>query len=297
MSSAEGAVKRFAVALFVLLLAAAPARADEQSKSTARAAYERGVTQYNLGHFNAAIPEFEKAYELEPVPVLLYNIAQAHRQLGNNERAIFFYRRYVESAPKAGNRADVERRIHELEEVLRKQGEAKSKPPTQVEPIAGDLGGGHPGVTLPPASASATTATPSSQATTAPATAPAATAVTTTEQPPADSAGKGSHLRLAGVATAAVGGACLVTGVIFGAMASSKSDSVASAMQFNPSDDSAGGRAATLQWVFYGIGAAAVGTGAVLYYLGWRADAADSRVALLPTWGPGGAGATLRVGF
>jgi tetratricopeptide (TPR) repeat protein len=296
-------VKRFAIVLFALLVAA-PARADDEAKASARQHYERGVTQYNLGHFNAAIPEFEKAYELESVPVLLYNIAQAHRQLGNNERAIFFYRRYIEAAPKAANRADVERRIRELEEVVRKQGEAKSKPPTQVEPIAGDVGGGgrpgetasaaSPAVTAPPAASSLSAATTPSAASTA---APAATATTRSEEPPAESSGKGRRLRIGGIATAAAGGACIVTGIVFGAMASSKSDSVASATAFDPAADSAGRRDATLQWVFYGVGAAAVGAGAVLYYLGWRADAAESRVALLPSWAPESAGASLRVTF
>lgn len=296
-------MKRLTIALLALLVAAAvstPARADDQAKATARQHYERGVTQYNLGHFSAAIPEFEKAYEIESVPVLLYNIAQAHRQLGNNERAIFFYRRYIEAAPKAANRPDVERRIRELEEVVRKQGEAKSKPPTQVEPIASDVAGGRAGDAASTASPPVTTSRPPGTTLAAADTAsptPAATVTTTPAEPAAQSPGKGRGLRIGGIATAAAGGACIVTGIVFGAMASSKSDSVASATAFDPGADSAGRRDATLQWVFYGVGAAAVGAGAVLYYLGWRADAAESRVALLPSWAPGGAGASLRVIF
>jgi hypothetical protein len=37
----------------------------------------------------------------------------------------------------------------------------------------------------------------------------------------------------------------------------------------NPSDESAGKHAQTMQWVFYSVGAAAIATGTVLYVLGW----------------------------
>jgi hypothetical protein len=113
-------------------LAATPARAAEPDQKAARPHYEKGATEYNLGHFADAISEFEKAYELDPAPVLLFNIAQAHRQGGNNERAAFFYRRYLEQAPNAANRAEVEKRIKDLEEAIRQQNDLKRRPPTEV---------------------------------------------------------------------------------------------------------------------------------------------------------------------
>src|SRR5262252_5295625 len=92
---------RAAATLLVLFAAMPAARAQKSgSKSAGRAYYDRGTTEYNLGHFDEAIKSFESAYELEHQPILLFNIAQAHRQMGNNERAIFFYRRYLENAPK-----------------------------------------------------------------------------------------------------------------------------------------------------------------------------------------------------
>jgi hypothetical protein len=102
------------------------------SKKAARPYYERGATEYNLGHFADAIAQFEKAYELDPAPILLFNIAQAHRQNGNNERAAFFYRRYLEQEPNAANRADVEKRIKDLEDAVRQQNDIKHRPPTEV---------------------------------------------------------------------------------------------------------------------------------------------------------------------
>jgi tetratricopeptide (TPR) repeat protein len=111
---------------------AAAAGGTEAGKKAARPHYEKGASEYNLGHFAESISEFEKAYEQDPAPILLFNIAQAHRQSGNNERAAFFYRRYLEQEPNAANRPEVEKRIKDLESVIQQQNDVKRKPPTEV---------------------------------------------------------------------------------------------------------------------------------------------------------------------
>jgi len=127
-------VKRAAVAivLFAALLSSVAASADDSAE--AKTHFNRGVKLYNLGHFQEAIPEFEKAYDLDPAPILLFNIAQSHRQNGNKERALFFYRRYLEQEPNADKRADVEQRMKELAQSLQQENEQKQKPPTEVSP-------------------------------------------------------------------------------------------------------------------------------------------------------------------
>lgn len=122
------------------LVASSAARAESGGADSAQAHFDRGAKLYNLGHFQDAIPEFEKAYDLDPSPIFLFNIAQSHRQLGNKERALFFYRRYVEQAPNAPNRDDVQRRMKELQAALQQEQETKpeqkAKPPTDVPPAA-----------------------------------------------------------------------------------------------------------------------------------------------------------------
>ena len=113
--------------------AVAPARAQSASDS-AQQHFDRGAKLYNLGHFQEAIPEFEKAYELDASPIFLFNIAQSHRQLGNKERALFFYRRYLEQAPNAPNRDDVERRMKDLQAALQQEPEQKPKSPSGKSP-------------------------------------------------------------------------------------------------------------------------------------------------------------------
>ncbi len=115
-----------------LICGARVAHASDAGKKAAKPHYEKGASEYNLGHFAEAISEFEKAYEQDPAPILLFNIAQAHRQSGNNERAAFFYRRYLEQDPNSDNRADVEKRIKDLELVIQQQNDVKRRPPTEV---------------------------------------------------------------------------------------------------------------------------------------------------------------------
>lgn len=87
-----------------------PAKRDE-----ALALYERGNVKYNLGAWKEAIELFTQAYETYAAPEFLFNIAQAYRQDENCERALFFYRRYLDNRPDAANRAEVEAFMAELE--------------------------------------------------------------------------------------------------------------------------------------------------------------------------------------
>ncbi len=121
-----------AAAVAFVVLAAQTAHADPESE--AQEHFKRGVKLYNLGHFQEAIPEFEKAYDFDPQPILLFNIAQSHRQNGNKERALFFYRRYLEQEPNTTKRADVEQRMKELAQAVQQENEQKQKPPTEVTP-------------------------------------------------------------------------------------------------------------------------------------------------------------------
>src|SRR5205814_1503712 len=80
----------------VILLAGASSAEAAPGKAEAKRHYRKGVTEYNLGHFQNAIAEFDKAYSLDPSPILLYDIAQSHRKLGNDREALFFFRRYLD---------------------------------------------------------------------------------------------------------------------------------------------------------------------------------------------------------
>jgi len=155
-------------ALLFLILGASAARADDAD--TARELFTQGNTFFDLGQFDKAIDAWQRGYQLKNDPGFLYNIGQAYRTMGDPEKAIFFYKRYLINAPKAKNRAEVEQKI----EALQKQVDEK-QPPAAPPPATGPAEA--PAATTPPpvATAPATPppAAPGEPAAVAPAEAPA----------------------------------------------------------------------------------------------------------------------------
>jgi tetratricopeptide (TPR) repeat protein len=106
------------VLLAALMLCLAPSTAvsapgDEIAQ--ARQHYGDGERHFNLAEYQEALVDFKEAYRLKPDAVFLYNIGQCHRKLGHVDDALTFYRNYLRLSSSAPNRAEVERRIHELE--------------------------------------------------------------------------------------------------------------------------------------------------------------------------------------
>jgi hypothetical protein len=120
------------LAVFVATSAATSGEARADKKSDSIEHFDKGKTHYDLGRFDEAVAEFEKAYELYQDAVYLFNIAQAHRQKGDAVKAIFFYKRFLAADPQNPKRANVEKRIKELEEIAKKQEENRQKPPEDV---------------------------------------------------------------------------------------------------------------------------------------------------------------------
>lgn len=109
--------------LFGGLLGSTSVYADKQE---ALRLYKEGRKAYDLGRFEEAIRRFSAAYEAKPAAELLFNIAQSHRMLGQCDKALFFYRRYLRVDPSTKIRDEIEGRILELE--------TDCKPPEQPEP-------------------------------------------------------------------------------------------------------------------------------------------------------------------
>lgn len=86
-------------ALVVLLvmpgLVQAAGTAPGDAETRARQHFAEGTVAYDLGEFQKALQAYSEAYRLAPRPALLFNVAQCHRQLGQDERAAFFYRRFL----------------------------------------------------------------------------------------------------------------------------------------------------------------------------------------------------------
>jgi hypothetical protein len=121
-----------------LAAASVPKSARADDAATARELFTQGNTFFDLGQFDKAIDAWQHGYQLKNDPGFLYNIGQAYRQMGDPEKAIFFYKRYLANAPKAKNRAEVEQKIEALQkQVPERQAPAVTPPPATEPPAAG----------------------------------------------------------------------------------------------------------------------------------------------------------------
>ena len=94
------------------------------SPKEAKAAYEEGARHYDLAEYAEALGFFKDAYRAKTDAAFLFNIAQCLRKLGRRDEAATFYRTYLRRAPDAANRAEVERHVKDIEDLL-----AASSPP------------------------------------------------------------------------------------------------------------------------------------------------------------------------
>lgn len=104
--------------------------ADEQpateEKTQATAAYAAGVAHFKAKRYEAAILEFNKAYRVDPNPVLVFNMARAFEELKDYDSAIEYYRRYLEMAPESDDAPSVADALRALQ-LLRKNAAEAAK--------------------------------------------------------------------------------------------------------------------------------------------------------------------------
>jgi len=132
--------------MIVLGLLAGAAGADP--KQDARKHVESADIDYKLGKFSEALAEYSAAYELYPVPALLFNIGQCHRNLQHYDQALFFYNGFLRDAPAdAPNRelveslvkdtqADLDRQHAEQEAARQREAEERDRQRKQDEEAA-----------------------------------------------------------------------------------------------------------------------------------------------------------------
>ncbi len=248
-------------------------KAERERAAKARVAYDDGKKAYNLGEFDRAVELWKQGYEYKDDPIFLFNIGQAYRQNGDHQKALFFYRAYLREDPRARNRDDVEARIAELGKLMEAQQNAVESPPS--EPVT---------PTVDPE--------------------PAPTEPAPSQPPPEaplirdEGSRPGRGLKIGGIVAGGAGVAAVATGVVFLLRSSSiegeLEEAAASGMPWT-SDlmdrESQGKSAQTIGFIAVGVGAACLITGATLFTMGARKDAAarrevQARWQLAPTVSP-----------
>jgi tetratricopeptide (TPR) repeat protein len=311
------------VAAFVMVVGlisiAAPRAARAADETTqAREHFEKGKAYMDLGKYGEAAAEYEAAYAAKPDPALLLNLAQAYRQAGNADKALRFYRKYLEKVPKTPYRADIEEKIAALEKQV-KTGEGTTAPTpangTGTEPGSGTGQPAYNTAPPPPPPPPTGYGDPGAGNGAGPAGYPGYPMTTgaATQAPmgaPSAAVDHGKNLKLAGLIVGGVGVLSLVAAAVYGAQAKDSAKKIEDAAALGGTfdsdlqmQDSKGRSAQAKEITFLVVGVAAVAGGGVLYYLGTRKSkevasaTARRHIALLPAASPTEVGAALRVTF
>ena len=260
--------------ILALLCAVAGVRARVAQAAPVGALELRARQDFAAGRYEDALEIFAELYAKTADPIFLRNIARCYQKQKRADEAIASFREYLGKAKKlsAGEQDEIEGYIRDLEAIRVPLKTAEpAKPPPAVE---------RPPTTTEAPPAKATGPAPAAvPATTEPAPARRASNPVAS-RPPTERAQpkpqlranaepgspRGGSVSVPGVVLTAVGAAAIGGGVAFGLAARSAATAVAS--QYDPARESAGKRDATLQWVGYGVGAAAIVTGVILLVRG-----------------------------
>lgn len=110
------------VVIVAVLVAPRAADGEEATPFTeARERFRRGTELYEGGLYEAALSEFQRAYELSPAYEVLFNIGQVHAQLAHFPEAVTTFEQYLSEGGgrvPAAARAEVERELERLRHIV-----------------------------------------------------------------------------------------------------------------------------------------------------------------------------------
>ena len=115
-----------------LAVAGEAGKGVDPAKAAALAHFETAKRLYDVREYGKALEEYKAAYVAKPDPAFLFNIAQCHRKLGQNEQALDFFQQFLKKSPAdAPNRSQVAARIADLQ--AEAQAKADQAPPAKPE--------------------------------------------------------------------------------------------------------------------------------------------------------------------
>lgn len=272
-------IAAFAVALVSLFVTISPAaaagkRGGEGKQSQVRAARKACLT----GDYAKGVAILSDLFIDTHDPTFLFNQGRCFEQNRRYDDAVARFDEYLHlpgANLSAEDRAAAEQRIANCKEKL--QEERASSATTAPQPFA---------PAAPPVVRS-----PEPEPTPEPA--PAAPTVVHRKSSPSDD---GAALRVAGIVLVAAGVAAVVAGVVLNLKANSMVDEWQTKISYSASQGDSQKTYKTLSWVGYGVGAACVATGAILFGVGINRPG-STNVALLPVVASDYAGASMTGGF
>lgn len=91
-----------------------PSPASVQARREAKELFMKGQQAYQAGDYARAAQLFKEAYDREPAPALLYNLAQTYRVKGDRARAILYYERFLAAKPDSPNADQAKQQLADL---------------------------------------------------------------------------------------------------------------------------------------------------------------------------------------
>src|ERR1700743_2698565 len=70
-------------------------RPSSRKRPTGWSRTASGGSLFDQQKFSEALAEFQRAYDIAPAPIVLYNIAACHRELSHYSDAVTFYQRFL----------------------------------------------------------------------------------------------------------------------------------------------------------------------------------------------------------
>jgi tetratricopeptide (TPR) repeat protein len=213
--------------------------------------------EFAAGRYAQSVELFAELFAETGEAVFLRNIARCYQKMQRPDEAISNFQEYLSKANVSpAERAEIAAYVRQMEELKRERAQsdgnraaAAGESEKPANRIMADRSFGPSPVAAPSAPASVS---------------PVATATSTSET--MQSSEGAGQWRTAGITTAIGGVALIGTGIGFGLAARAAADDVR--RQWNLARHRAGQRYETLQWVSYGIGAAALATGGLMYLYG-----------------------------
>jgi hypothetical protein len=322
------------VALVVALAGGARAASplSPAQKQQMREHYDKATRAYDVQRFAEAVQEYQKVYEIGGDVAMLFNVAQAYRLNGQLEDAVFYYRRYLERSPNAPNRADVEKKIGDLDKTIaaaRQSSSAaggtpprESAAPPPLVPVSPQEAVPSPVVATPPpvapsspAAPPPTQTAPATDATASPIPGPASTAPAPYFPPPKviilPEDHRSNAKRTGAIVLLSVGAVGLVTAAVTGKLAQNKGDNLTYESMikgtFDPELQKSGKTLDNIAVVSVIVGGGALVAGTVLLLLSRHPDGDDqagravaapsSRAAIAPFWLRDAAGLSAAMSF
>lgn len=270
-------IKRMAFLLALFIPNIALSQSDEE---LAKRYYRLGEELYNRADYEGALKAFQHSYTYSKRPPLLYNMARCYESMGEHDRAISFYEKYLAFKPE--NATVIEARILNLRRLVEKKKRSRE---TNTTDTTNSHTQAPPGITKPQTSSKQESVMLPTQEKSV-----AEETVVATE-----SRSSRHPLKTTGWILAGSGGALMITGIILGtALTASKTseleDANAAGKEYSDykSTEDSGRTYQKAGIATFAIGAAAAVTGVVFILLDKPSTKTERRAWLSPMPTPQG---------